>query len=130
MGDRVRFFGRRADTERFYASSDLLIFPTLYEAFPLVALEAAATGIPVIGTCVNGLSDLVEAGGGVLSERTPQAFADALQRLADDPVLRASLGSTGRAWISEFTWSRSADSVLRLYRQLAGASVQTADRSS
>lgn len=77
---------------------------------PCVSWRHLPTGIPVVGTRVNGLSDLVGAEGGALSERTPRAFADALRRLSDDPVLRASLGSTGRAWVSVFTWSRYADS--------------------
>ena len=52
--DRVRFFGRRTDTERFYRAADAFLFPSLYEAFPLVALEAAACGLPIVATASMG----------------------------------------------------------------------------
>ena len=45
VGDHVRFFGPRADTERFYQAADIFVLPTEYETFSLVAYEAAASSL-------------------------------------------------------------------------------------
>jgi glycosyltransferase involved in cell wall biosynthesis len=119
VGEEVRFFGPRSDTEAYYQAADVLVFPTLYEAFPLVALEAAACGLPVIATRANGVVDLVErGGGGMLVERTPAAVADALQELVTYPGRARAHGAAGAAWVRQFTWERSVESFLSIYDEL------------
>ena len=81
VGDRVAFFGPRADTETYYRAADVFVLPSLYETFSLAAHEAAAAGLPVVGTPVSGVSGLVGArrGGhsrdpdGGLGRRCPHA---------------------------------------------------------
>ena len=125
---RVQFFGSRTDTERFYAAADILVFPTLYEAFPLVAMEASASGLAVLGTRVNGLTELESIGGAMLVHRSPEGLADGLVLLADDPPARRALGTAAERWVRQFPWSRSADSVLDLYRELVADSGLAGDR--
>jgi UDP-glucose:(heptosyl)LPS alpha-1,3-glucosyltransferase len=116
---RVRFFGRRLDGERFYAAADIFCLPSLYEAFPLVGLEAAASGLPVVATGVNGIEDLVVHGkSGFIVERTSEAVEEALIALASDSELRIQMGEEGRTRVSAYTWKRSVDSVVRVYEQL------------
>ncbi|GEM_PF-218442 len=118
----VRFWGRRADTERFFQAADLFVLPSAYETFSLVAHEAAACGLPLVVTGVNGAAELVgrdEAG--IVVERDPAAIARALGRLSADPALRRGMGERARERVAPFTWDRSARSVLALYDSLLGA---------
>jgi glycosyltransferase involved in cell wall biosynthesis len=120
VGQRVRFFGFRRDTEAFYAAADIFVLPTAYEAHPLVPHEAAAAGLPVVITRVNGVHELVgndEAG--ILVERRPDSVGAALARLALDDELRRRQASAARARTRELTWARSSASVVSLYRELA-----------
>jgi UDP-glucose:(heptosyl)LPS alpha-1,3-glucosyltransferase len=120
IGDRVRFFGQRPDTERFFKAADVFVFPTLYEAFPLVALEASASGLPIIAARTNGIEELVEGNAGLIVDRTPEAFAAALARLASDAELRKRMGGAALERSREFTWDDSVGGVLRVYQQLVG----------
>jgi glycosyltransferase involved in cell wall biosynthesis len=115
IGDAVRFFGPRSDTERFYQAADLFVLPTLYETFSIATYEAAACGLPVVATPVSGIGDLVRDDAGFLVDRTSDQVAEALHRLAADPSLRRRMGEAGRRRAQTFTWGRSVDSVLALY---------------
>jgi glycosyltransferase involved in cell wall biosynthesis len=115
----VEFFGPRSDTERFYRAADVFVFPTRYEAFPLVALEAAAAGLPLVATPVNGVEELLEDGeAGIAVERLPAAVADALVRLATRPDERARMGHAARRRATAFTWEDSVRRTLGLYDRL------------
>ncbi|HSX23153.1 MAG TPA: glycosyltransferase family 4 protein [Gaiellaceae bacterium] len=121
VGARVRFFGPRDDTERFYAAADVFVLPTQYEAFPLVALEAAASGMPLIVTRVNGIEELLsDDRGGILVERDAQSVGAALARLAPNPAERARIGADARANALDYTWARSVEAVRDVYRTLLG----------
>lgn len=122
VGDRVRFVGPRHDTERWYAAADAFVFPTLYEAAPLVAYEAAAVGLPIVATAVNGIDELLEDSAGLPVTRDAAAVGAALAELATDPTLRTRLGLAGREHASGFGWDRSVESVLALYRSLGASS--------
>jgi glycosyltransferase involved in cell wall biosynthesis len=122
VGDRVRFFGQPAEAERFYQAADIFVLPSLYEGFSLVALEAAACGLPVVATRVGFIEELVgDEEAGLIVPRTPAAVGTALARLAGDPALRARQGAVARRRAQSYTWSRSAHGVLDLYDQLLGA---------
>jgi UDP-glucose:(heptosyl)LPS alpha-1,3-glucosyltransferase len=118
-GVDIRFFGIRRDTERFFQAADVFVLPTFYETFSLVAYEAAASGLPVVATRVHGIDELVgDDAAGLLVERSGDAFAAALARIADDADLRARLGTEGRRRAAAYDWGRSADSVLSVYDEL------------
>ena len=120
VADRVRFFGPRADVERFCQAADVLLLPSSYEAAPLVAYEAAACELPVVATRVSGIEDLVGADdAGILVARTPQAVGDALFRLATNSALRRAMGVEGRRRTAELTWGRSVATVVDVYGSLS-----------
>jgi glycosyltransferase involved in cell wall biosynthesis len=115
----VHFFGFRRDTQRFYQAADVFVFPSAYETFSLVSFEAAACGLPVVATRLNGVEELIGANGaGLMVPRSAEAFADALSHLADNPTERCRLGETARRRARWFTWERSSESVLGVYRDL------------
>jgi UDP-glucose:(heptosyl)LPS alpha-1,3-glucosyltransferase len=119
---RVRFFGFRDDTEQFFQAADIFVLPTLYEAHPLSPHEAAASGLPVVVTHVNGVTELVgDDEAGILVERSPAAVGAALARLANDPALRERQATRARERGAAFTWRRGSDALLDLYRSLAAS---------
>jgi UDP-glucose:(heptosyl)LPS alpha-1,3-glucosyltransferase len=112
---RVTFVGTASDPSPYYCGGDAFILPTLYETFSLVTYEAAATGVPLLVTPVNGVTDLlVDGKNGWFIERDPQAIAARLRALGSDAQLRAAMGSAGRRAAAEFTWSRMVSS----YREI------------
>jgi glycosyltransferase involved in cell wall biosynthesis len=128
VGDAVRFFGERSDTERFYQASDVFVFPTAYEAHSLVAHEAAASGLPLVASSAHGIDELLQGqGAGILVERTPGSVGAAMWRLYHDADLRLRLGRQGRRRAQTCTWERSAAGVLETYRRLAAAARSAVD---
>jgi UDP-glucose:(heptosyl)LPS alpha-1,3-glucosyltransferase len=104
---RVVFVGTVGDPAPYYCASDAFILPTSYETFSLVTYEAAATGVPLLVTPVNGVTDLlVDGRNGWFIDRDPTGIADRLQTLGREPRLRAEMGSAGRKAVEEFTWRR------------------------
>jgi glycosyltransferase involved in cell wall biosynthesis len=113
--DGVHFLGRVDDMPPVYAGADAFVFPTAYEAFPLVVLEAAASGLPVVSGRVNGVVDLIEDGvSGFLVERDGRAIADRLARVTPEMGVRA------REAALRYSWAAMGEGYLQVYRELAG----------
>ena len=118
--DAVTFFGVSARPQDQLQAADIFVSPTGYEAFGLNALEAASVRLPVVATSVHGIEDFVVDGvGGFLCPRTPRAFADAMTRLHDDPVLRRTMGEAARVGASRYTWEAANRRTAELYAALA-----------
>lgn len=92
-----------ADTAPYYRAMDLLVLPTLREGFPNVVLEAAATGIPVIGTLCTGSRDAIvpEVTGMLVPPGNPEAISEAVLRLLRDRDRRLAMGKAARGWVLE-----------------------------
>jgi glycosyltransferase involved in cell wall biosynthesis len=121
VGDQVRFLGFRADPQHFYQAADIFVLPSLYESFSLVAHEAASSGLPIVATGCSGIRELVGSDdAGLLVERDARAIGEAFARLALDPELRETMGEKARRRSQGYTWERSVQSVLDLYRALLG----------
>jgi glycosyltransferase involved in cell wall biosynthesis/GT2 family glycosyltransferase len=115
----VSFFGTRDDVESFLAAADIFILPSQYEAFSLVTLEAAASGLPVIMPALNGASEVVgDNEAGLLVETTAESVGAALARLVDDTDLRNRLGRQARKRATRYGWEPSIEAVSRLYFSL------------
>jgi UDP-glucose:(heptosyl)LPS alpha-1,3-glucosyltransferase len=126
VADRVRFFGFRKDSERFCQAADVFVLPTLYEAHPLSPHEAAACGLPVVVTRVNGVDELVGDGdAGAVVERSAAAVGAALARLAADPSLRARQRGRAAERAAAFTWQHASD----VYRELYASLVPRGERA-
>jgi glycosyltransferase involved in cell wall biosynthesis len=122
VADRVRFAGEAAAVGPFYSAADGFVLPTAYEAFPLVSLEAAAAGLPLLITRVSGVEELlVEGVNGWFIERDAGVIADRLARLATDSGLRSSMGAAAREVAGRFGWEQVIDRYTQHYERLAAA---------
>lgn len=101
LGDRVAFRGEAADLEAVYSQLDILLVPSRRDWTPLVVMEALARCLPVVGTRVGGIPELLLDGrGGILVDpESPDAIARAVQALVESPKLASELGTQGRRHI-------------------------------
>jgi len=118
VADRLRWVGHTRSVNRYYATADAFVFPTAYEAFSLVSLEAAASGLPLLATRVNGTEELVRDGeNGFFIERDGRDIAARVQGLANDPGLCERLGRGAAEAASGYGWGTIADKILECYRE-------------
>jgi glycosyltransferase involved in cell wall biosynthesis len=94
LGTGVLFLGHRDDVPRLMAASDLVVLPSLFEAFPTALMEAAAAGRPAVATRVGGVPEIVAEGrtGMLVAPGDPVALADAIAAILLDPELAGTLG--------------------------------------
>jgi UDP-glucose:(heptosyl)LPS alpha-1,3-glucosyltransferase len=124
----VRWLGLLRDVQLVYQLADVLVFPTSYEAFSLVTLEAAASGLPILATPVSGVRDLVEDGqDGFLISQQPGDIAVRLRQLAADPALRARMGRAVRRSALAFSWETMVAKHDELYSRLASRKQRGSD---
>lgn len=97
LGKRVHLLGVRRDVPNLLAGFDLFALATRQEASGTVFVEAGAAGLPVVGTNVDGVPEMMQAGiSGFLVPLDDQAaLTDAIRRLIDDPDLRRQMGQAG-----------------------------------
>ncbi|NLD75985.1 MAG: glycosyltransferase [Acidimicrobiales bacterium] len=122
VADRIRWVDPQPHhlLSTWYRSADVVVVPSRSESFGLVALEAAACGVPVVAASVGGLRTLVEHDGtGLLvADRDPATFAAAIGA-ALDPATGGRLGSAAAARARSYTWSTAAARLRRLYHDLS-----------
>jgi glycosyltransferase involved in cell wall biosynthesis len=133
---RIVHTGFVADTAPYYRSMDLLVLPTWREGFPNVALEAAASGVPVITTLATGARDAVLSGvtGIRVPPGDPLTLSEAMITLLQHRRTRMEMGRAARRWVTaQFTDRRVLGRTIEFYRALLQeadereASRQTAD---
>ncbi|MCP4544714.1 MAG: glycosyltransferase family 1 protein [Chloroflexi bacterium] len=122
IGDVVTFLGAQ-DQDQLqycYAAAEVVVMPSDYESFGMVALEAMACGTPVIASDVGGLSYLVRNGrtGYRVPARDPKALAGKITRLLGDEGLRRRIGQRAACWAESYSWPRIADRIENLYDQI------------
>jgi glycosyltransferase involved in cell wall biosynthesis len=99
----VEFLGWRKDIGALFAASDIAILTSDNEGIPLTLIQAAQASLPIVATGVGSVSDIVvHEVNGYLVDSEPAALADALQKLAIDPVLRQIMGDAGRERTSRY----------------------------
>jgi len=122
IGDVVTFLGARdQDTlQYYYAAAEMVVMPSDYESFGMVALEAMACGTPVVVSDVGGLAYLVRHGrtGYRVPARDPQALASKVARLLTDEGLRRRMGQRAVCWAEEHSWQIVAGRIEGVYAEL------------
>ncbi len=128
IGDLVLFLGKRDQDALpyYYSAADVVVMPSHYESFGMVALEAMACGTPVVASQVGGLAFLVkdEQTGYVIPSDDPDILADRLDALLENPDLREKLGKQAAAYALGYDWSIIAGQVADLYRQVIDQQIQ------
>jgi D-inositol-3-phosphate glycosyltransferase len=121
IDDVVRFVPPVAQPElaRWCAAATLVAVPSYNESFGLVAAEAQATGTPVIGAAVGGLTTVIRDGhsGLLVDGHEPRDWANAVRRVFDDDALRARLEAGAVEQARLFSWERTAQRTLDVYRR-------------
>jgi len=122
MGKMVLFLGKRGqDTlPYFYSAAEVVVMPSHYESFGMVALEAMACGTPVIASEVGGLGFLVQDGetGYTVPDGDPDVLCDRLTLLLGNPERREMMGRRAAEFAQSYDWQKIAKLILNVYKEL------------
>ena len=120
---RVLFPGPSQAPQDWYAACDAFVFPSRYEAFSLVTLEAAASGLPIIAHSINGTEELVRDGeNGWLVPIGGDALREKIEVLRDDAARRARMSAAAVASSRRYDWDRIAGEQLAVFESAASRS--------
>ncbi|MEA9985372.1 glycosyltransferase [Subtercola sp. RTI3] len=129
VASRVNFTGTqsRAQSAALLREASLVLMPSHSETFGLVALEAAASGTPVIAFDTSGLRSSVADGvsGILLASRQPSDWAAAIGALLEHPATLRRLSNSAAKFGARHTWEKTAKATLRAYRSAVSASTTT-----
>ncbi|MDP2728678.1 MAG: glycosyltransferase family 1 protein [Dehalococcoidia bacterium] len=120
LGDRVRFLGYVGENElrELYRSAELFVFPSLVEGFGLPALEALAYGVPVVASDHPAIVEVVGEAALLVNPLDTDSLASAMTRVLGDRALAHDLSSKGRERAALFSWRKTAEACLCLYREI------------
>jgi len=118
LARRVLFVGPQQDVKPYYGAADALVLPTLYDPFPNVALEAMASGLPVITSLKSGAAELIENGanGYVCDALDVPALTAHLRSVT--PQTASIMGMRARTTVASMTLERMSLALLDLYNSL------------
>ena len=105
-----------ADRQKLYSGARLLVLPSFEEGFGIPVLEAMTLGVPVIASNRGALPEVL-GDAGILVEPEPRAIAEALAKMIDDEGFAEACAAKGLKRARLFSWSRTADRVVDVYRQ-------------
>jgi len=119
LNDRVRFLGRRADVARLMRGADAFALPSLFEPFGNVAMEAMASGVPVLTSVQSGVAETVPGSMGEYIVHDPTDRADLTSRLNALIAAASRLRKAAREAAERFTWDRHACELLAIVEAAA-----------
>jgi D-inositol-3-phosphate glycosyltransferase len=122
VGQTVVFLGKR-DQDRlpyYYSAAELVVMPSHYESFGMVALEAMACGTPVVASEVGGLGYLVRDGetGFTIPDQEPEQLCEKISWLLNDPELHATMSQRAVEYAQDYAWEKIATQIVDVYRGL------------
>ena len=122
LDQTVVFMGKRDQDKLpyYYSAAEVLVMPSHYESFGMVALEAMACGTPVIASEVGGLGFLVQNGetGYTIPNGDPDVLCEKLSMLLNDVSLRTAMGQRAAQYAQSYTWDKIAVQIVNVYRAL------------
>ncbi|KOP27345.1 glycosyl transferase [Hapalosiphon sp. MRB220] len=124
LNERVHFLGLCDDVPELMKAVDFLVFPSRYDPFGLVVIEAMACGLPVITAVTTGAAELVkpEAGTVLSDPNDTEALREALSSLASDRTLRNQMGQAARILAEQHSWQLMAKSYVDVFEELVKSS--------
>jgi glycosyltransferase involved in cell wall biosynthesis len=119
-GPALRELGRVPDSElrALYASATVFAFPSLHEGFGLPVLEAMVAGVPVVASDIPAIREVAGDAAVLVPPGDADAWSEALSRVLESPTLQAELAGAGRRRAAVFSWARTAEATLGVYREL------------
>jgi len=124
---RVHFTGPVVQTEQYYNASELFVFPTIYEPFSNVCLEAMTVGLPVVTSRINGASEVVTEGQNGFIVEDPVDSHELADKIRKGLELKhASIREWNDELLTAFSWKEHIQRVLRIYEDLVAESSQHA----
>ena len=122
LQEMVTFLGAQGQDvlPLYYSAADVVVMPSHYESFGMVALEAMACGTPVVASDVGGLSYTIENGvtGFLVPDRNPVALADRICDILNDEVFRDQLGRQALQVAKKYGWVRVTDRIVDVYDEV------------
>lgn len=126
---RVIFTGPSSEVRKYYAAADMFVFPSFYDTFGLVVLEAMAARLPMIGTKVSGTEVLIQDGyNGFFVKHDPQDIAGKIKLLVEDEDLRRKMGENARRSASNYTRQEVARRTMEVYQKVLAQKRQERER--
>ncbi len=119
--EKIIFVSGRVNIWEYYAASDIFVFPTRYEPFGLVIVEAMASGLPVITSKVAGAADFMNDGVDCLLLNDPgdiNQLATKIESLMSDAELRKTMGERARQTVEKLSWDSVAEKTLEVYNSI------------
>jgi len=118
--ERVRFIGYTSDEDlrALYSACRVCVYPSLYEGFGLPPLEAMACGAPVITSRIPAIEETVGSAAILVEPTDVAALAKSIVEVWNDPQHRDHLSAAGLTRAAKFTWERTAELTLEVYRDL------------
>jgi len=119
--ERIIFVPHSSNLWEYYAASDVFVFPTIYEPFGLVIVEAMASGLPVIISRVAGAADVIIDGVNGLLLREPSDVGDLaakIELLLSDAELRKTMGERAREAVEGLSWDWVAQKTIDVYNSV------------
>jgi glycosyltransferase involved in cell wall biosynthesis len=122
LEDRVVFTGHISDDELacLYKGSDMFVLPSTYEGFGLPVLEAMGYGVPVISSNAASLPEVVGDAGLLFDPLDSEGLAQKMLELAGSDSLRAQLRAKGFERVKQFSWKKTAQQTLAVYKEVCG----------
>ncbi len=123
----VRFpgFVKGDELRHLYESSEIFVFPSLRDNFPVVLLEAMSAGCAVVTSDISGMPEVLGDTGLLVPPGDINALREAVRRLMDDPELRQECGQRARQRINLFSWERILNEHLLLYQRVLDDAART-----
>jgi D-inositol-3-phosphate glycosyltransferase len=122
VGQTVVFLGKRDQDKLpyYYSAAELLVMPSHYESFGMVALEAMACGTPVIASEVGGLAYLVRDGetGFTIPDQEPDTLCEKISWLLNNRDLHAHMSQRAVEYAQDYAWEKIANQIMDVYKQL------------
>jgi D-inositol-3-phosphate glycosyltransferase len=121
VGNMILFMGKKDQNtlQYYYSAAEVVVMPSNYESFGMVALESMACGTPVVATQVGGLQHLVQNGitGFTVPHDDPVALEESLTQLICKPELRAQMSRNSIEYAKTYSWDIITPRIIDLYKK-------------